>query len=176
MCFHCVTLQNIVYSTCSWHPPSVVRGPLSALWALISHFSGCGMAGVRSPSRLTSKHTHICLIVTQQTQHLNKICTMLDQRRRRCANVVQMVCFLFTGKSMLGQRRRLDQHWSNFGWTWRVRWFTGTEAISTRFDQIGTQLIYYRFWLQNASPCLCLRPSHKAWGVVWATPVSYTTL
>ena len=37
------------------------------------------------------------------TKHLHNICTMLGQRRRRWADVVQMLykCFVFTGKQRL---------------------------------------------------------------------------
>ena len=38
------------------------------------------------------------------TKHLFHICTMLDQRRRRWANVVQMLykCFVFAGMGVPG--------------------------------------------------------------------------
>ena len=39
------------------------------------------------------------------TKHLYNICTMLDQRRRRCAGVVQMLyrCFVFAQHVTLKQ-------------------------------------------------------------------------
>ena len=53
-----------------------------------------------SVERATSKHKTFL-------QHLHNICTMLDQRRRRWADVVQMIykCYVFAGMgpSSLGQ-------------------------------------------------------------------------
>ena len=49
---------------------------------------------------LTSSVVHVCLEpTTANTKHLYDICTMLDQRRRRWAGVVQMLyrCFVFAG-------------------------------------------------------------------------------
>ena len=56
------------------------------------------------------------------TQHLYKICTKLDQRRRRWADVVQMLysCFVFAGSEInsqgQGQRKRgyFDKHSPTF--------------------------------------------------------------
>ena len=79
------------------------------------------------PSRAKYEYQHLT-INPANTKHLYKICTMLDQRRRRWADVVQMLykCFVFAGKwlsisistwpsvSPAGNVSRLDQI---LGWT-----------------------------------------------------------
>ena len=49
------------------------------------------------------------------TKHLYNICAMLDQRRRRWANIVQMLytCFVFTGEMLTDLRLSLADHSNN---------------------------------------------------------------
>ena len=44
-------------------------------------------------------HMIVCCAAPENTKHLCNICTMLDQRRRRWTDVVQMLykCFVFAG-------------------------------------------------------------------------------
>ena len=46
---------------------------------------------------------HVLKCIPANTKHLYNICTMLDQRRRRWADVVQMLykCFVFAGENRL---------------------------------------------------------------------------
>ena len=57
------------------------------------------------------------------TKHLHNICTMLDQRLRRWADVVQMLykCFVFAGNSS----------WSGIAYCWR-RWQADTDSMSVK--------------------------------------------
>ena len=48
---------------------------------------------------IVHRHLFECNVIPANTKHLYNICTMLDQRRRRWADVVQMLykCFVFAG-------------------------------------------------------------------------------
>ena len=48
---------------------------------------------------VVTSERHLGAIYTGNTKHLFNICTMLDQRRRRWADVVQMLykCFVLAG-------------------------------------------------------------------------------
>ena len=50
--------------------------------------------------------------IPANTKHLCNIYTMLDQRRRRCADVVQMLykSFVFAGYILVNRARRLLSH------------------------------------------------------------------
>ena len=55
-------------------------------------------------------------IISANTKHLYNICTMLDQRRRRWADVVQMLykCFVFDGMLLQSNKYEMwTQCWSN---------------------------------------------------------------
>ena len=52
------------------------------------------------------------MLIPANTEHLYNICTMLDQRRRRWADIVQMLykCFVFAGMVMLRLFSDLGEH------------------------------------------------------------------
>ena len=64
----------------------------------------------------------------ENTKHFYNICTMLDQRRRRWADVVQMLykCFVFAGCSYSIDHRRSG-------------------------DDVHSGMIYKQFWLSVAT-------------------------
>ena len=73
-----------VSSQSSHHPQEV----LLAQFSLYVHKGG-----------LKPESFHFIFTYSENTKHLYNICTMLDQRRRRWADVVQMLykCFVFAG-------------------------------------------------------------------------------
>ena len=69
---------------------------------LFSHRSRCKMQVTRDPGREIPAPILFYWQSPVNTKHLYSICTMLDQRRKRWADVVQMLykCFVFTGNHL----------------------------------------------------------------------------
>ena len=75
---------------------------------------------------IIQKHNDCSGIIPANTKHLNNICTMLDRRRIRCADVVQMLCkcFVFAGIVITVIISHISERLDTFGYEHCLTHFT----------------------------------------------------